>query len=278
MHAAILHKDNYKTYITADDYQSRLRRRGVHGTWITCPECGQPVVARAMDYDSFVGPYFEHESDDSITQECIFYKLDCPTYRDGGDSYGEYTADMFLQIVDDSFILLVGYPALSNYALRWLEDASAYIRCGASGYSVESTFYEFRNYEKLYYTVDGPSFGPGLGLGGPLSWPEDTPLLDIEHTLNGCMLFEELDEELDEYHESNYAERLNARSIDRYHNDNFMMVYSTVDGMDAAVLVEAISSWFKVVGAVEGSCRGKDELRVAKFSTTKRDALKVLFP
>lgn len=296
MYVAILHEGSRESQINAVEYKSRFGTSGGHGIWLTCPECGQPVVTRAMANGSYVSPYFKHESDDPIAQEC-------PNYRYGGDSYGGYgsgltafdgTADLSLSVGNDddendfgpatlseavdmfleidggtpSFNLLIGFPALRPWAIAYLEIADAFIASGTSEYNVcRSTF---SDYSILYYTVDGPSFGTGIELRGP-SWMRDISLPNIKHTLNGCMLFECLGWEP-------RVKRLDAESIDLYQSNQFTLVYSTATGMYAAIAIVIGSTQFKVVGTLNNSQNGENEIKVARFITTNRDLLKTLFP
>ena len=89
--------------------------------------------------------------------------------------------------------------------------------------------------------MDGPSFGLWLGIHGA-GWPYDTPLPKIEHTLNGCMLFEALDS-------GNMAERLSAGSIDSLEGNRFILVVSTVEAW-APRLVEGIFTRFMAMGVI----------------------------
>lgn len=272
MYVAILHEGNRETPITADEYKSRFGARGGHSTWLTCPECGQPVVTRAMSNNSSVSPYFKHENDNPVSWEC-------PNYVAGGDYYsydedesvslGEPT-EMYIERESYEYYLLeAGFPAIDPWAFELLKEQGAIISFGDEDYEIDDGgFGDF--YTTRIYGVDGPSFGLGLELKGAI-WPYDTPLPNIEHTLNGCMLFESLDA-------GNFAERLNARNLDLYDKDWFLLVYSTIDGMGTALLIEALSEKFKVTGAIDGSEQGEHELRVAEFFMTNRDVLKMLFP
>lgn len=256
MNVAILHEDGREVRITAEEYLSKLGARGGRSTWLTCPECGQPMATRAMGPHSIVSPYFKHEDDNPAAWEC-------PNYSAGGDSYGSPESASLGEPVDlyiertsyDEYSLQTLYPPLEPWVLEHLEAQGAIISIGAEEYAVNHENFSTDGYTYFYYEVYTPSFGLGMELHGA-SWPCDTPLPNIEHTLNGCMLFEALDE-------GNMAERLSASSIDSYEGDQFTMVFSTADGMDTALLIEGISTWFKVVGAVSGSQEGGDELHVA---------------
>ncbi len=80
MDIAILHEGGRKVRITAKEYSSRFGARGGRSTWLTCPECGQPVVTRAMTKHSMISPYFKHENDNPVA-------WGCPNYRAGSESY-----------------------------------------------------------------------------------------------------------------------------------------------------------------------------------------------
>ena len=270
MRIAILHEDNHKVPITADEYATRFGARGAHSTWLTCPECGQPVVTRAMSSYSLVDPYFKHENDDPVAQKCPNYVSGSDYSQSGSGSIapGE-SADMFIERIEHmSYQLRAGFPAIDAWALEYLIEQEATISFGDEVYSINRD--DFSYYIDLYYGVDGPSFGVGLELQGAI-WPYNTPMPNIEHTFNGCMLFEALDI-------ANFAERLNARNMDQYDSNKFLLVYSTVDGMLTASFIKALSEHFKVVGTIDGSEKNGDELRVAFFSTEDRNALKALFP
>lgn len=73
MYVAILHEGNGEKSINADEYCERFGARGGQSTWLTCPECGQPVVARGMTSGSWVSPHFKHESNNPVAQECSNY-------------------------------------------------------------------------------------------------------------------------------------------------------------------------------------------------------------
>ena len=104
------------------------------------------------------------------------------------------------------------------------------------------------------------------------TWPCNTPLPNIEHTLNGCMLFETLGK-------GNLAERLNATKLDSYKSNSYILVYSTIDGMNTALMIEGISTRFQVMGSITGSEENDgNELRVATFTATARESLKAIFP
>ena len=255
--------------ITAEEYLSRFGARGGRSTWLTCPECGQPVVTRAMTRHSVVSPYFKHEDGNHIAWKC-------PSYRAGGDQGGESESvhlgepvDMFLERTSyDGYAFQAGFPPIEPWALEYLHERDAVIYFGDRSFAVDSTHFG-NSYAIFPYEVEGPSFGLGLKLEGT-DWPYDTPLSNIEHALNGCMLFEALDE-------GNFAERLTSDSLDLYDSEYFLLVYSTIDGIETASLVQSISDWFKVKGSIDGSWEGEDELRVASFRTGKRDALKAIF-
>lgn len=274
MYAAILHEGNVEKMINADEYHDRFGARGGRSTWLTCPQCGQPVVARGMTPGSMVSPYFKHENDNPAAWAC-------PDYRAGDGSYGgDYGAgaatplgepiDMYIEYEGEHvFNLLVGFPGIEPWALELLEAQGAMISFGLDEYPVDAA--HFSCYNDLYYTVDGPSFGLGLKLRGA-EWPYSTPMPNIEHTLNGCMLF-------GFPRESNLlCERLNARNIDQYVGNRFHLAYSTVSGMLPATLIKATATSFKVMGSLTNSWDGEDEIRVAKFNTQNRDLLKILFP
>lgn len=270
MRVAILHEGNHETPITADEYRSRFGARGGHSTWLTCPECGQPVVTRAMASYSLVDPYFKHENDNPISQEC-------PNYVSGGDGYSYDGASVALGEPLEMSIeyegsglyhLLVEFPLIDSWALDFLKERDAVISFGGDEYRVRDGDFDY--YTELYYAVDGPSFGLGLELEGA-PWPYETPMPNIEHTLNGCMLFEALDVRY-------YGKRLNARNLDLYDSDRFLLAYSTVSGMRTASLIEGLSERFRVAGWIFGSEEGDDEIRIARFTMSNRSVLKALFP
>lgn len=176
--------------------------------------------------------------------------------------------DMFIETMGGGvYDLLVGFPGLEPWVLGLLQSQGAVISFGEDEYEVNDD--HFGGYNHLYYVVDGPSFGLGLELQGA-TWPSATPLPNIKHTLNGCMLFEAANDILNE--------RLDADSIDFYESDQFILAYSTVTGVLIAQFIEAISEQFNVVDTLNNSWEGKHEIRIARFATTYRNALKILFP
>lgn len=77
----------------------------------------------------------------------------------------------------------------------------------------------------------------------------------------------------------NLAERLNATKLDSYKSNSYILVYSTIDGINTALMIEGISTRFQVMGSITGSEENDgNELRVATFAATARESLKAIFP
>ena len=191
MYVAILHEGNGEKRINAEEYRERFGARGGHSTWLTCPDCGQPVVARGMTPDSWVSPYFKHENNNPTAWAC-------PSYMSGYDysgrsfdagiatSLGE-PLDMSIEYEGDHvFELFVEFPGIDPWALWQLESQDAVMRFGVEEYPVNAD--NFSDSKTFLYAVDGPSFGLGIELRDA-EWPYPAPMPNIEHSLNGCMLF-----------------------------------------------------------------------------------------
>ena len=60
--------------------------------------------------------------------------------------------------------------------------------------------------------------------------------------------------------------------------NRFNLVFSTVTGMFTASLIKSVATSYKVMGWLNNSWDGENEISVAKFNTQNREFLKILFP